>query len=222
MDMVTSYSTTRVQLTELAATLDAAAAATPVAATPGWSVKDVYSHLCGLCRDVLAGNVTGGDAWTATQVGDRADMTLLEVSAEWAEHGPELDAFIAGQDASRTMFIALDAWTHQQDVRSTVGVPRAVDDPRVAFLADLACDVFDRRLREAGTPALRIVHDGRPSALGEGGAAATLTVDDFELLRLLSGRRTEGEIRAQHWDGDPGPYVDHLHLFPCPVAPLPD
>jgi uncharacterized protein (TIGR03083 family) len=221
MDVATSYSLTRAQLVDLAGTLDTEAAATPVAATPGWSVKDVYSHLSGLCRDVLAQNVTGGDAWTAVQVAERAGMTLAEVSAEWAEHGPALDAFLAGQDPSRTMFVALDAWTHQQDVGSTLGLPREEDDARVPFLVDTACRVFDRRFREAGTPALRIVHDGRDATLGEGEPAATLTIADHELMRLFFGRRTEDEMRAEDWDADPTPYVEHLHLFPCPEAPLP-
>jgi hypothetical protein len=185
-------------------------------------VQDVYAHLTGLCADVLAQNVAGGDDWTATQVRDRAGMSLREITAEWAARGPELDAFLAGQDASRTMFIALDAWTHQQDVRSTLGEPRVDDDPRVPFLVGVACKVFSRRLDEAGAPALRIVHGDDDSVLGTGDATATLTIDDYELMRLLFGRRTEDEMRAEPWDGDPAPFLDHLHLFPCPKASLPD
>src|SRR4051794_10464514 len=149
MDVATSYSTTRAQLLDLAVGIDADRAATPVAATPGWTVKDVYSHLSGLCTDVLEQNVAGGDEWTATQVRDRSGMRLAEITAEWATRGPELDAYITGQDASRTMFIALDAWTHQQDIRSTLGEPRVADDPRVPFLVGIACRVFGRRLDEA-------------------------------------------------------------------------
>lgn len=220
--MATSYSTTRAQLLDLAARLGADDAARPVAATPGWTVKDVYSHLSGLCADVLEQNVKGGDEWTATQVRDRSGMTLAEIAAEWAERGPELDAFIAAQDPSRTMFIALDAWTHQQDVRSTVGEPRLADDPRLAFLVDVACTVFARRLDEAGTPALRIVHGDAESVLGTGDVGATLTVDDYELMRFLFGRRTEDEMRAEPWDADPAPFLHHVHLFPCPKLSLPD
>lgn len=222
MDVATSYSTTRAQLLDLAAGVDADHAATPVAATPGWTVKDVYSHLSGLCTDVLEQNVAGGEEWTATQVRDRSGMSLAEITAEWATRGPELDAYIAGQDASRTMFIALDAWTHQQDIRSTFGEPRVADDPRVPFLVGIACSVFGRRLDEARTPALRIVHDGEESVLGTGEVAATLTIDDYELMRFLFGRRTEDEMRAEQWDGDPAPFLEHLHLFPCPTASLPD
>ena len=58
--------------------------------------------------------------------------------------------------------------------------------------------------------------------LGEGEPDATLHVDDYELMRILFGRRSLRQIVSADWDGDVGPYVEHLHLFPLPPRDLVD
>jgi uncharacterized protein (TIGR03083 family) len=226
VDAAQAYSTTRASLLDVARSLDRADAVLPVAALPGWTVKDACAHLAGLCADVLDGNLDGAGTppWTAVQVAARADASLNDVAAEWARRGPDLDEWIRAADPARTVFIPLDAWHHEQDIRSTVGLACARDDARVAFLAPLARAAFDRRFREAGVPALRLVNvdDDTEFVLGDGDAAATLRVGDYELLRIFSGRRSRAQLDAAGWTGDPAPFVDHMHLFELPVIDLTD
>jgi len=226
MDAAQAYSTTRANLLDVARSLDADDGELPVAALPGWTVKNAYAHLAGLCADVLDGNLRGAGTppWTAVQVAARADASLDDVSAEWARRGPDLDDWIRAADPARTMFIPLDAWNHEQDIRATVGLACVHDDARVAYLASLARAAFDRRFREASVSALRLANaeDGTEFVLGDGDPGATLRISDYELLRVFSARRSRAQMYAADWIGDPEPFVDHLHLFELPVADLTD
>jgi hypothetical protein len=52
--------------------------------------------------------------------------------------------------------------------------------------------------------------------LGDGEPVAALHTSDFELARLLIGRRSRAQMLAQPWTGDPAPVVDHLPTFGPP------
>src|SRR5205085_1918839 len=119
-------------------------------------------------------------------------------------------------------FLVFDVWSHEQDVLGALGRRGDRTDTRLALLAPLALAVFDRRFRRANAPALRVARGGGDTVIGEGDAAATLRSDDYELLRLLFGRRSLGQIMAAEWDGDPAPYLDHIHIFDLPNADLAD
>jgi hypothetical protein len=62
-----AYGVVRERVTALVRTLDPAAEATPVPATPAWSVHDLLAHLVGVSRDAVEGRLDGvsTDAWTA-------------------------------------------------------------------------------------------------------------------------------------------------------------
>ena len=123
MDVATIYRETRGHLLELARTMDDEQPALPVPALPGWTVKDAYAHLTGLCADVLDGNMAGaGDpAWTRRQVAERSVSDLAEICAEWGERGPELEVWIEGRE-DPPMFVAYDVWSHEQDVMGALGL----------------------------------------------------------------------------------------------------
>jgi uncharacterized protein (TIGR03083 family) len=213
MDVATVYGETRAHLLELAQTMDDARAALPVPALPGWTVKDAYAHLTGLCADLLDGRMDGaGDpAWTARQVDERADRTLAEVCTEWAARGPELDEWLRDADEP-PMFVAYDVWSHEQDILGALGQRGEREDERVQDLAAAALASFNERFLAEGVPALHVV--GEP--------AATLHVDDYDLMRILFGRRSLDQIEAADWDGDESPFVAHLHLFALPTRDLVD
>jgi len=224
VDVAELYATTRARLLDLAGGLDPDQATAPVPALPGWSVKDAYAHLAGLCADVLDGRMDGAGSppWTARQVAERADRDLPEVRGEWEDRGPELDAWLRSQGGQRTLFVAFDVWTHEQDIRAAVGLPGEHHDGRASYLVDHALAVFDRRFTEAGAPALQVVADSTRRVLGAGEPGATLRASDYEMLRVLFGRRSRTQIVRADWEGDPGPYVEHLHLFEPPLTDLLD
>lgn len=224
MDVAQVYGETRAHLLELARTMDDARAGTPVPALPGWTVKDAYAHLAGLCADILDENMEGAGSveWSARQVAERSDHTLAEVAAEWAERGPELDEWLDEREEP-PMFVAYDVWSHEQDILGALGQRGERDDERVQSLAASALAAFNERFIAEGAPALEIIGDGVECVLGEGEPEATLHVDDYELMRILFGRRSLNQIESADWDGDGEyRYIDHLHLFPLPARDLVD
>lgn len=196
--------------------------ARPVPATPGWTVGDLVCHLTGVAADVCSGNMAGapGDEWSAAHVTARRGRSVADVLDEWSGYGDQLTPVFAG-GGMRAMILVADVVSHEHDLRGALGVPGDRGDPVVATLAAGFAKGLGRRLDEAGVAPLRLVAGGRQHVAGTGEPAATVQVDDdFELLRGMTGRRTDGELRAWRWDGDPDPYLPHLSVFPLPGASL--
>lgn len=216
------YRRAAVRIDELVRGLPAGDLDRPVPATPRWTVGDLVRHLAGVAADVVNGTMDGapGDEWSARHVATRRDRGIPQVLDEWRGHGESLTpVFTSG---SPLAFILLaDVLSHEHDLRGALGVPGDRTDPAIAEVATRFVKGVGRRLDEAGVPALRIVAGGRELVGGSGEPAAAVDAgDDWELLRGLTGRRTEAELRAWRWDGDPGPYLAHLSIFPFPEASL--
>jgi uncharacterized protein (TIGR03083 family) len=224
MDNAGIYAATRHELIALAVTLDSAQAGRAVQALPGWTVHDAYAHLAGLCADIVDGRMDGAGSpeWSDRQVRARSPLTLAEIADEWEARGPELDRWLDAQDDQSTMFVVFDVWNHQQDIRSTVGEPRALDDARVAYIVDRAWPAYDGRYATLGAPPLRIVGTRTNYQLGAGEPETTLRADDYELLRILFGRRSRTQIEHAEWSADPARYIDAIHLFDLPERDLHD
>lgn len=196
----------------------------PVPALPGWTVKDAYAHVTGLCGDVLDGRMDGAGSpqWTAQQVTARASDDLPSVCAEWERRGRDLDRWLVERGDEGTIFVGFDIWSHYQDVRGALDQPGERDIEQIDYLLARALDAFDRRFRDAAAPALRVITDRVDRTLGEGEPGTTLRTTNYELLRTLFGRRSQRQMISSRWDGDPNPYLEHLHLFELPVADLVD
>jgi uncharacterized protein (TIGR03083 family) len=224
MDVTESYELTRRRLLDVAAGLDDREAGRDVPALPGWTVKDTYAHLTGVCADVLAGRMDGApsDEWTARQVAERADRSLAEVCAEWDAAAPHFDAWLRDTGDRQTSFAAFDCWAHEQDVLGALGRKGERDDPRVRYLVGRAAEILRGRIGKSGAPPVRIIATTVDEHVGDGEPAATLRTDDYELLRIFMGRRSRAQLEAAGWEGDPAPYVDHMHLFELPRVDLLD
>jgi hypothetical protein len=103
--------------------------------------------------------------------------------------------------------------SHEHDIRAALNRPGARDDTAVRAALTRPLQEIDKRIKEGGLPAVRIVLEHGPRILGEGEPVITLTVSSFELLRAVSGRRSRKQIRALDWNGDPGPWLGSLALF---------
>jgi uncharacterized protein (TIGR03083 family) len=186
-------------------------------------VLDGYRHLTGVCSDFLDGRLEGAGTpeWTAAQLEARAGRTIDEVCAEWAERGPEVDTRIAAA-GDALAFLAFDAWTHEQDIRAAVGVNGVRDDECVPALASVAITTFGPRYSGGGAPSISIVVDGQSHALGEGEPVAELDTTAYEVLRIIFGRRSEGQIAAAGWSGDCEQPIAAIHLFDPPKHDITD
>lgn len=214
------YTGGRHTLLDLAAILTPAEAATPVPATPKWTVKDVYAHLSGVVADALGGRMDGvaTDPWTARQVAERAERSLTDICAEWAELGPELEeALRAFPDLANPRLI-IDQWTHEQDIRGALGKPGSRTDGRMTFCVETMLTGFSKGWPETGLPCVVVTGDTGAWPLGEGEVVVRLTATDFELARAIMGRRSRAQVLALRWsprdEEKLGPVVDHLHAFP--------
>jgi uncharacterized protein (TIGR03083 family) len=223
MDTAECYRTVRTRMTESAAGLTGEQTATPVPALPAWTVRDTYAHLAGVCAEVLDGKLAGRatDDDTARQVAERADRGLAELCEEWADRGPELEERLAGEKGYRFNLMVFDAWNHEQDVLGALRLPQFRECPTTPVVAATLTDLLIRAWRKVElAPAVRALTPTGDWVIGVGEPVATLRTNDFELVRMLSGRRTLSEMAALDWTGDPGEALDRLHLFTPPAKEL--
>ena len=120
------------------------------------------------------------------------------------------------------MFVVYDVWTHEQDILGALGQRGERDDEGLQDLAASALVAFNQRFIAEGVPPLHVIGDQVECVLGDGEPVATLHIDDYELMRILFGRRSYQQIEAADWDGDESRFIDHLHLFALPERDLVD
>lgn len=219
MELAEIYADCRDRLISVGPSLSTEQRAAPLLATPPWVVVDAYRHLAGVCADVLDGRMEGAGSseWTATQLADRQDLSLEEVSAEWTSRAEEIEAAIATAGVKMS-FMAFDAWTHAQDVRAAAGLQCIRDEQQVALLAAAALGVFSRVYPSKGGPTLRVVVDGGDGViLGEGDPVVALRTTAYELMRIVFGRRSRAQVEQADWEGEGiAEAIDALHLFDFP------
>ena len=231
-DGVAQCRDTRNRLLDLGRPLSEEEGRAEVAATPLWSVKDVYSHLTGSVADVLSGNLDGitTDPWTAAQVESRRDRSLAEVLDEMESLGDDMDGLVESLGDAMDIRFFIDQWTHEQDVRGTLGSAGGTESPIVAKASPGMAKGWVRNSERAGLPPLTVVLDGATYAAGESndpadgsdpgdaggdGSAVVLTVDGYTALRVGLGRRSERQLGELDWRGtdDPSPWFGALVFF---------
>ena len=210
------YEASRHRLDALLRPLDDDAWLLPVAACPGWRVRDVLAHLVGNTEDGAAGRIQGGppdEALTAEQVERHAGETPIELLDLWAITGP----FVADAVTESGMWpAAFDVVTHEHDLRAALGSPGVRDDDSITELAGLLAD----QLAAAAPVVIDLGGRTVGSATGDG-PAITWRTTPFELLRTRLGRRSADQVTAMDWDGDPTPVLGVLFVFgpsPLPIA----
>ena len=222
MDIASLYKEGRDRLVALAGDIDeATAAAARVPTCPAWTVKDVYAHQAGVPTDILNGTIEGvaTDEWTGRQVDERRDRSFGEIVDELADAGARLDPILVQMGDHIDKRLVIDQWTHEQDVRGALHLPGSRDAAVVAFAVDVMVRGFGRRWDDNGLAPVRVVSTSGEWALGSGEPVATMRADDYELVRVLVGRRSRAQALAW-WDGDGDPFVDHLVAFSFATADI--
>jgi uncharacterized protein (TIGR03083 family) len=183
-------------------------------ATPAWRVRDVLSHVAGVCDDLVHGHVEGvaTDAWTAAQVDKRRSWTPAAILDDWERNGDAVDTLIAALPPGRSGQLLFDTWTHEQDIRGALGIPGGRDSALCARTWEWATEVMDGRDRGEQRAALGLVADGVTREVGVGPATSSVRAARFEILRAMSGRRSVGQVSGWAWDGPADP--DRILLAP--------
>lgn len=224
-----AYDRVRQRITALVTSQRHEAAAVP--ACPGWSVHDVVAHLVGLAEDVISQNTEhyAEPAWTAEQVAARQDIPLPVMLQRWEDVGGALRRSplppIGRAFGSLGHLVFVDASIHEHDLRGALGVPdRDNDDVLLSLESSLGLlERVLRRARErAPIPSLSLTISGVGCrTMGDDVGAVSVDANPFELWRGLTGRRTEGQVRALRWDADPAPILPYWAFGPLSVADEP-
>ena len=203
------------RIVDLVSRLDEDTAATVVPGTPEWTVHDLVAHLAAIPSDIASGRLTSipNSEQTQQQVDDRRDRSVADLVAEW-ESG--LAPIVEGARAGLVPApLAVDAITHEQDLRGALGARPLTDPTAVEFAATGFSLGLGWRLTGAGQAPLRL-HDpdsGFDVVAGKGEPAVTVTAPAFELFRAMAGRRSRGQVAAFGWTGDSEPYLDCFCVF---------
>jgi uncharacterized protein (TIGR03083 family) len=214
-DVARHYDAAHHRIVALVRSLSEEQVATQVAATPRWDVHDVLAHLAAVTTDALAGRISGipDDEFTDGQTRARKAATVEDLVAEWQGNMPTmLDAARAGLAPPN---LAVDALTHEQDIRGAVGARRVDDREAVRFSLELFGRGFRHKVKSGNGPSLRLqaADSDFEVVAGEGDGKATLRASEFELFRTLAGRRGRDAVLAMDWDGDPTVFLSWLNVF---------
>jgi len=211
------YENARDRIVGLVGGIDDQQALTVVPGTPEWTVHDLLAHLVAVPSDLAAGKLKGipspEQTQTQAQVAQRRGRGIAALLAEWDQGvGPILEATRAGMIPAP---LAVDAITHEQDMRGALGAPNVPDPDAVTWAASGFALGLGFRLGGAGLPPLRLTDptSGFDITAGDGIAAATVTAPVFELFRAIAGRRSQAQVAAYHWDGDSSPYLEAFCVF---------
>jgi uncharacterized protein (TIGR03083 family) len=186
-------------------------AAIEVPTCPGWTVKDLIAHQADLLEVAATDPKSGfSDGWGERGVEQRRDRSLEEVLTEWERR---LDENKAVFDSSLAQVAVADVLAHEQDIRTALGKPGAMDDEGIVGAVQMALSFLRNKTKDSDLSALHIVTDELDETIGEGRPEATFHTSTFELFRVLHGRRTVEQVRAMKWDGDPGAWPENIFIF---------
>jgi uncharacterized protein (TIGR03083 family) len=217
-----TYGACRERLSRLVLDIDEAQAATPVPATPEWTVHDVIAHQVGVVTDVNNGNLDGmgSDPWTAAQVASRRDVPMAKLIAEWEDGAPQFEAGLTVLGGPLAALAVADVWNHEQDIRGTLRIEGGRDPVAEHLSIAGYCGMKTGAVAEAGLAPLRLRAGVDEWVVGDGTPETTVIAEPYELARFICFRRTADQVRAYMWDGDPEPYVA-LFTGDGPSEPLP-
>jgi uncharacterized protein (TIGR03083 family) len=206
-----AYRGVRERVTEvLVGVDDGVAATTPVPGCPEWTVTDLAAHICGVCVDILEGNLDGvGTApWADAQAERFAPLGLAAVLAQWNEVGPQVEALGPAFPPRAATQLVFDVTTHEHDARGAVGDTGGRSREALAVPLDFIAGSLDARVRHEQLPTLALrAADGWSATAGEGSPDVELRASSFELFRSFGGRRSLDQIRALDWSADPDVYL---------------
>ena len=191
---------------------DEQAVATRVPATPLWNVHDLLAHVTAVTTYALRGDTGGAGTpeWTGQQVAEREQRTLAQLHDEWAPKVPRIVDLLRHPG---TQLIAYDVYCHEHDLRGAVGIEGTADPETTHAVTEFTATLLAARIAQHYLPPVCV----RTTEGDVWGAAdpdaVTVMAPTFELFRALFGRRSDAQVRAYEWSGDPEPYLGVWSFF---------
>lgn len=184
-----------------------------VPSCPDWTVGDLVNHFVDICAMVI-GRLSGRPPEPAPADAP-ASPGLPGLLARWAELGERLDRLVAEVAHPRNRVLAMDAFTHELDLRRALEVAPPAGHPGYPGLLGMVVGGFSGQVTARDLPSLRIELPGAHWTAGQDGPAApagsTMAImrapGPHDLYRTLTGRRTHAQITALSWSVDPVPWL---------------
>ncbi len=185
-EVVAAYTSLRSRVVDLVRAQPAEVVDHPVPHCPAWTVGDLLAHMVGAPEDILAGRLDGvaTDAWTRAQVDRHRGESLAVLADTWVSTAEEFDVVLPMIPAPVNSQLVLDATTHEHDLRHALGLPGARDDLAVTVALGW------------------VLHTAEEASPGLAAQLVSSGLDDFDLLRACSGRRSREQVAALGLDPD--------------------
>jgi uncharacterized protein (TIGR03083 family) len=205
-----------------------------VPATPGWSIRNIATHLAADATCVISSDFprqffdSFGDEdavavlneWTAGQLRDRTGKSLDEIVEEWDRSAQAVTAMMrkeqewpGGLPWFTDRVLTTDVAVHQQDIYGALGMEKDREAPQVKIGLAGYIGTMDFRLQGDGQPAMRFESGEKSWSAGGDDPKATVRASRWELFRAMSGRRNPDQIRAYDWEGDPEPFITYFYPY---------
>jgi uncharacterized protein (TIGR03083 family) len=157
--------------------------------------------LSGAVDDVLAGRLEGiaSDEWTAAQVDARRDRAIDDMLDGWDAQAEAFENLLDEAGAAGRQGVT-DIVTHEHDLRGALGQPGARESDAVRIGARFVAPGFVFAAGERDVVLRVVTTDGWST--GSEQAAVTVEGTPFDLLRAVTGRRNEEQLRELKWTGD--------------------
>ena len=233
-NLAEAYEETRMSIRSLLESRPAEDLDRPVPATPGWTVRNVVSHLIGDVECITRGDfpkeffeafgdpnaVVALNDWTDTHVTKRADRSLAELYKEWDSVVEGLLPMMRGDHewpegvppfADRVL--VTDLGVHQHDLHGTFEIERDRESTPVKIGLSGYIAIFGMRLASDGVGTLAFEAPDKRWVAGGDDPIATVRATRFELFRALSGRRNPDQLLTYEWDGDPQPFINYFYPY---------
>ena len=224
MNLIERYQFNRTSFQLLGRSLSESQGRVNVAATPEWTVSDIFAHMAGVADDILAGRLEGvaTDPWTEAQVQARRGRSLSELLEEWESKAPAVEELLMPMADQIDPRLVIDLWTHEQDVRGALEIAGGDRDSTLNWIVEQLVTGWQQRIERSELPALQIeileptgdLH-AQSDQMTSGEIVGSLRLAPFEAARLALGRRSRQQILNYEWSSvaDPAAYIDLLVVF---------
>ncbi len=208
-EYVGHYHLTMARIIELLSNISTADEQIVVQACPDWTVKDLVSHVAGLCDALSRGESTPADtqAWVDHLVAERASQTLKETIQQWESCAPKFGE-IATLSARIAAPITYDLIVHEHDLRHALQRPGEKDNAAVLVAMSFGALMLEHDLKNVNKGSLFLRCGEYEWQCGPNEVALSLDLSHhceypiWETLRLTGSRRSQHQLRQYPWQGD--------------------
>lgn len=182
-----------------------------VPSCPEWCALDLLRHVCAVAEDWAEGRLTGygTQKWTDEGVKRLSDLELDRIADAWRRaitQMADLPDQVGMGDPVRFAFG--DAAVHEADLRAALAPETMLPQDALTVATKGSFAVWRQHLTQKNAPPLVVeLRDGPKLQIGEN-PQVTLRISEYELFRMLNGRRSAAQITSYQWSSDPKPYLD--------------